>query len=191
LKTFFISDTHFSHDKVIDFCDRPFQSVEEMDEGLIEIWNQTVGKKDTVHHLGDFCFGNSQRWVEILKRLNGKIILYKGNHDYSKDIKEAQKENLLHEVHTVGDYFKTHKQQLWLTHYPMEIGMRPRKWSIHGHIHRTPSKMINQINVGVDSQLDLVQNKPFGEPIELEELLNYLNTIIPKVEEMFHKERLT
>src|SRR5690606_33871108 len=111
-------------------------------------------------------------------RLNGKIVLHKGNHDGSKHLKNLTREGYFEAVHTVGSYMKLHKYQLWLTHYPMEIGNRPNKMSISGHIHSTPSRMLNQVNVGVDSPLNF--NRPFGQPIHVDELVEYLNYINPQ-----------
>lgn len=52
---FFTADTHFSHDSIIRFCDRPFRDTQDMDEALVANWNRRVGPDDTVFHLGDFC----------------------------------------------------------------------------------------------------------------------------------------
>ena len=58
-KVFFTSDTHFYHGNIIRFCNRPFKSVEMMNETIISNWNNTVGQDDIVFHLGDFCLGGS------------------------------------------------------------------------------------------------------------------------------------
>lgn len=187
---FYTSDTHFFHKNVLSFEDRPYETVEEMNEGIIKNWNSVIGQKDTVHHLGDFCFGGYDKWKSILDQLNGNIILYKGNHDASKTLKKLLKEGYFEEVHVVGDYFKIkgeERYQIWLSHYPMEIGLRPNKFSLHGHIHSIPSRMLNQINVGVDSPLSF--GKPFGQPISEEELITYLDHINPIIKEEFQKER--
>jgi calcineurin-like phosphoesterase family protein len=78
---FFTSDTHFFHEGIIKFCNRPFESVEEMNETLIRNWNETVPKDGTVFHLGDFAFGGWREWMSAYNRLNGKIYLILGNHD--------------------------------------------------------------------------------------------------------------
>ena len=76
----FTSDWHFGHRKVIEYCDRPFKDVEEMTPKLIELWNNTVAKDDTVYFLGDFSL--NPRWSrDIAPKLNGRKILIPGNHD--------------------------------------------------------------------------------------------------------------
>lgn len=77
---FFISDTHFNHKSIIELCERPFNTIEEHDQKLIDNWNSVVGPEDTVFHLGDFCFGGAPKWKEIRDQLNGHIILILGNH---------------------------------------------------------------------------------------------------------------
>lgn len=77
----FTSDTHFNHSKIIEFCKRPYSSIEEHDAALIKNWNDLVSPEDTVFHLGDFCYGGAPKWKEIISQLNGHIILIRGNHD--------------------------------------------------------------------------------------------------------------
>ena len=79
---FFTSDTHFNHTNIIKYAQRPYSDAEEMNEDLIKRWNSVVGKNDIVFHLGDFMFGNINRFWEFRSRLNGKIYLIHGNHDY-------------------------------------------------------------------------------------------------------------
>ena len=57
---FYTSDTHFCHKNILQHENRPFNDIDEMDTALIEQWNKTVGKKDTVYHLGDFVLGDYQ-----------------------------------------------------------------------------------------------------------------------------------
>ena len=53
--TYFTADTHFGHQNVIRFCDRPWQTAEEMDEAMIERWNDRVRNNDTIYILKEFC----------------------------------------------------------------------------------------------------------------------------------------
>lgn len=59
---YFTADTHFGHENIIKFCDRPFASVEEMDETLIANWNGRVRANDTVFILGDMFFRISDHY---------------------------------------------------------------------------------------------------------------------------------
>ena len=79
---YFTADTHFGHENVIRFCDRPFSSANEMDEAMIANWNARVKGDDTVYVLGDMFF-RSTNAETILQRLKGKKRLIVGNHDGS------------------------------------------------------------------------------------------------------------
>ena len=78
---YYISDLHFDHTNVIKFDNRPFKDIEEMNNTIINNWNNVVKGGDIVYVLGDFCFGNTERTNEIFNKLNDKIILIRGNHD--------------------------------------------------------------------------------------------------------------
>lgn len=77
---FFTSDTHFSQKRTLELSKRPFKSVEEMDQTIIDNWNSVVKPNDTVYHLGDF--GNAN----IRKKLNGHIRLITGNYEFNDGI---------------------------------------------------------------------------------------------------------
>src|SRR5437762_1961140 len=81
INTWFISDTHFGHKNILEYEkeSRPFTSIEEMHEAIIERWNSNIKPSDIVYHLGDFCFG--KKHLEIAQSLNGKKRLVMGNHD--------------------------------------------------------------------------------------------------------------
>ena len=81
---YYIGDTHFYHSNIIGFDGRPWENVEEMNQGLIDNWNKQVTGKDWVYILGDFAWSNKpEKWAEILKQLKGNKILITGNHDPS------------------------------------------------------------------------------------------------------------
>ena len=81
MKHFVISDTHFGHRDIMGYCNRPFADTKEMDELMIERWNEVVGKDDVVIHLGDFGLASKEYLTEVVSRLNGHKILVLGNHD--------------------------------------------------------------------------------------------------------------
>lgn len=165
----FTSDPHYHHKKVIGFCGRPFATVEEMNEALIERWNECVRPEDTVYVLGDFCFGGAGKQSEILKRLNGYKILIKGNHD------ERAHKMLKYGFDEVHYEMLTHIPGLGkvrLSHYPYgptnifwrllfwwkgwdlrHLDWRPKDTGdvlLHGHVHTVWKVKGRQINVGVD-----------------------------------------
>jgi calcineurin-like phosphoesterase family protein len=78
---YFSSDHHFGHSNIIKYCNRPYSSVEEMNEKLIENWNATVKPEDTVYYLGDFSL-STKPVKEITPKLNGHKLLIPGNHDF-------------------------------------------------------------------------------------------------------------
>jgi calcineurin-like phosphoesterase family protein len=159
VQIFFTSDTHFGHAKIIEYCKRPFSDISHMNEVMIEKWNAVVGPGDTVYHLGDFSMGPKEN-VNLRKRLNGKVILIKGNHDR----KDA--------VHLAAGFDEIHKQleieidgmKLFLAHIPMSLdpGLRwyPTELKISppehfdyflcGHVHDKWKRQGKIINVGVD-----------------------------------------
>lgn len=187
METYFTSDSHLFHKNILSFEDRPYASVDEMTADMIKKWNEQVNDDDIVYHLGDLCLGTLEQTIEVLKQLKGKIILIKGNHDFSKHYKKIVPMGLLHEYHEVGITLKYKKQQMWLTHYPFEIGLRPGKWSIHGHIHKNESSWDNQINVGVDSPH--FKHKPFGELITIDELYDVMMKRLPSIQERYDNQK--
>lgn len=84
MKRWVISDTHFHHSNIIQYCGRRFKTADSMDERMIKNWNNIVSDDDTVYHLGDFGF--AERGLDprdVKKKLKGHIILIEGNHDTS------------------------------------------------------------------------------------------------------------
>ena len=133
METFFISDTHFGHKNIINYSaewrnrdGKPFRTIEEHDEYLVEQWNKTVTKDDKVYHLGDFCFG--KRNIQYAGRLNGKKTLIQGNHDSYKAV------NYLEHFDDVRGAQQF--DNCILTHVPVHVGQLDRFiMNIHGHLH--------------------------------------------------------
>lgn len=130
----FVSDNHFNHENIIKYCERPFENKEEMDKYMIERWNSVVGEDDLVYHLGDFALGlTNEEYEDLLKKLNGKIVLIYGNHD-RKGVGFFKSIGFL-------DVYKksTIVDRYILTHRPIEAERIPEGMiNIHGHIHNYP-----------------------------------------------------
>lgn len=147
---YFTSDTHFSHANVIKHSKRPFSSVEEMNEILIQNWNNTVKPQDEVYFLGDFCWKVPQAKL-IRPRLNGRQIYFiKGNHDAAAEtIKKsfAWWDNV--KMIKLGD------QEIWLSHYAHRTWnkMHHKVWHLYGHSHHTlvDNPELKSMDVGIDS----------------------------------------
>lgn len=147
---FFISDTHFFHTNIIRFCDRPFQSAEEMNETLIDNWNRVVKPADHVWHLGDVCMnGSSGEHNALLRRLNGKKRLVVGNHDHLKS--EALHMNFEKMELWRGFHFKDGRPSFTCVHIPLPIpALRDGEICVHGHIHTNLLEDPRYINVCVE-----------------------------------------
>ncbi len=104
---YFISDTHFNHNNIIKYCNRPFKDIEDMNESLVTSWNEVVGPEDTVYFLGDFCLGNRNEVIKFGHRLNGHKILIMGNHD--KATRTAFLDAGFDEVYKKPTVFNFHK----------------------------------------------------------------------------------
>jgi len=133
---FVISDTHFGHTNSWQLFKRPdgsplrpFTSTEEMDEAMIERWNAKVGPHDTVYHLGDVVI--NRKYLHLVKRLNGKKRLVRGNHDIFKDqdYRDVGFDSL-YGVRVFTDKFI-------LSHIPLHPDCITHRFkvNVHGHLH--------------------------------------------------------
>jgi calcineurin-like phosphoesterase family protein len=149
-KIFFTADTHFGHENIIKFCNRPFISVEEMNEVLIENWNSVVSDDDEIYHIGDFGWKNNKLNIEILRRLNGIKYLIQGNHD-KKLIKDRAIRN---EFEWIKDYYELEHEDSFIVmcHYPFKVWNKNYYGAINlfGHSHGKTKTEANQLDVGVD-----------------------------------------
>lgn len=164
-----ISDTHWNHANILKFTDResgkpvrPFQSVHDMNEIMVENWNSVVKPGDKVYHLGDVFFGSKEDFKVLWTRLHGRKRLVVGNHD---DVKFLSS----------GAFFE--KVMLWrkfenllLTHVPVHPSTLgedrfsgKQMINVHGHIHQNKSPDGPYKCVCVE--------QTFYKPVNLEELL--------------------
>jgi len=79
---YFTSDLHLNHHNIIRYCDRPFNSTEEMNSCLLNNWNEKVSHNDKVYHLGDFCMTrDNNTYNDAVGMVKGKVVFLRGNHD--------------------------------------------------------------------------------------------------------------
>ena len=151
----YTGDQHFWHTNIIKYCDRPFKTVEEMNEAMIERWNEVVKEEDIIYHVGDFGLGSYDKLKEVFDRLNGRKIIIRGNHDRSRT-----------SLTKMG--WEVHKQPfvlddtIILTHLPIvDASAAVSTWNdmkvyqmnlpnICGHIHEKWKRKGSSYNAGVD-----------------------------------------
>lgn len=126
LTTWFTSDIHFNHTAVIGFCDRPFTSVEEMNEAIIQNWNKVVKKDDLCIFVGDiFMYTKLEEMKNILSRMNGdRKILVIGNHDKERNRMITAGFSLVVDsmVMTIAG------ERVHFSHYPFRMGKWLSRW---------------------------------------------------------------
>lgn len=152
MNTYFTSDNHFGHARVIEYAKRPFSSLDEMNEAMITQWNSVVRPGDQIYHVGDFALCKPKDACNIVRRLNGQKFIVWGNHDralrkdasflghwaWTKDLAEV----------TVAD------QKIILCHYAMRVWNKSHygSWQLYGHSHGSlkddPHAL--SLDVGVD-----------------------------------------
>ena len=133
----YIADMHFDYDSIIAYDNRPFDSVEEMNEALIANWNRVVtDPEDLTWILGDFCSGNAERWCELLSRLNGRKALILGNHDDPAVLKAEAVRVRLEDTAEYREILDKGRHVV-LCHYPI-LAFRDHYFGwyhLYGHVH--------------------------------------------------------
>ena len=187
-KIFFTSDLHFGHENVIRFDSRPFAAVEVMDEELTRRWNAKVGKGDFVYVLGDFIWKSRNGDAHnLIRSLNGQIILIKGNHD--RFLHNAKAKDALAGIKDYDDICVTLEdgtvRRCILSHYfmPMYNGHRHRAIHLHGHSHVSTEaefelKIARELNnSGLANEIYNVGCMYWNyEPVTLDEILRKKET---------------
>ena len=181
MKYFFTSDLHFGHRNILEYCKRPWKTVEDMNEGLIDNWNRVVSPAHTVYFLGDFFFTGKQKAIDIANRLNGAIYWISGNHDKG----HIKKKELLSRFEGVdklknirvkcvierdGSYVEFDRKVV-LCHFPLLVweGIGNGAWHLHGHSHGSlrVTDTNCRMDVGVDCHTDY-------RPFSLDEVETYM-----------------
>ena len=140
-------DTHFHHSRMATHY-RPYESVEQMNEQMVEAWNDLIRPTDVVWHVGDFSFGSAEKVKEVYARLHGEKHLIVGNHD-SNAVKRLGWASV-HDLHKL----KAEGKRYWLCHYPLLTWPNAHKgtWHLHGHSHGNLQAPIStRMDVGVDA----------------------------------------
>ena len=171
---FFTADLHFGHANIMKHCNRPFESVDDMDATLIQNWNDTITQKDEVYILGDFTMKPASDAHGYLTRLNGQKYFIQGNHDRFLRNYEHHKTDF----EWIKDYhvLRVDGYRIVLFHYPILEWDQFYRNAIHlyGHVHnseksgeRLAALTGPAFNVGVDVNE--------FRPVSLDEIINRAN----------------
>ena len=161
---FLTSDWHFNHDKDFIWKTRGFSSVQEMNETIISKYNSVVKENDIVYCLGDCGLGGTgqealNQLKEYIERLNGTIIIIRGNHCTDKRVELYRQCKNVQQVE-IATIFKYKDYHFYLSHYPTLTGNFEKKslkqtiLNLYGHTHQTTNfyePYTNMYHVGVDS----------------------------------------
>jgi calcineurin-like phosphoesterase family protein len=183
---FVTSDTHYNHKNICEGVSewkkgsgqRPFQTLDEMNDALVHNINLCVAKTDILIHIGDWSFGGKEKVVEFRERLNvDTLILVLGNHDHrirkSPELRGLFSNTaLVKEITCLGERFV-------LSHMPMATweGVGRGTIHLHGHLHRRPENRLGpgkSMDIGVDGNvyfspynitevIELLKNRPLGD----------------------------
>lgn len=165
---YYISDPHFGHENILKMCQRPFDSVEEMNEAMITAWNQRVTGNDTVFILGDL-FYRCPDPEPILQRLKGKKRLIIGNHDSSW----MDKVDLSSYFVSVDPFLEISDgvRAITLCHYPLLTWKHKlRTFMVHGHIHNDTTSDFFPLLVARERVLNAGVDVNGYRPVTFEEL---------------------
>lgn len=151
MNVWFTADTHFFHRNIIKYCQRPYSDPEDMNNDILQKWNQLVDKDDIVYHLGDVSFGGQAETFELLAKLHGRLRLLCGNHD------DFICENpfFLERLEWIKPYHeeKIEGHLIVMMHYPI-LEWRNAKdgaWHLHGHCHGCRNLAGKALDVGIDA----------------------------------------
>jgi calcineurin-like phosphoesterase family protein len=165
---YFTSDTHYMHTNICrgttrwsnaDGFTRNFDTLDQMNDRIVNGINAAVGQDDILFHLGDWSFGGFERIEEFRNRINCKNIhIVLGNHDHHI---ERDREDIRRLFTSVNQYLelevkgKDWEQNYVLMHYPIISWnkMNDGVIHLHGHVHLSADRRIGKgktMDVGVD-----------------------------------------
>ena len=157
MRTFFTSDTHFDDPYGLQYFNRPFHSVDEMNAVMVEKWNSVVTQNDTVYHLGDLTLDDISHFTKWVSQLNGYIKILPGSHDHPwlKEFVPSDRVQLLAPLVSLEFPELTARkdpQVIVMCHYSMQVWDRSNQgsWHLFGHSHGKLRGVGLSFDVGVD-----------------------------------------
>lgn len=182
-KIWLTSDLHFNHDREFIYKARGFETVYDMNRAIVENFNKVVAPEDDLYILGDLMLGGPDRMkdgLSLIKQLNGKLHLVRGNHDTDT------RWEAYHDLYNVVEcenaiYLNYKKYHFYLSHYPTitsnndyEKPLKARLVSICGHTH-TQNKW-EDIDKGYIYHVELDCHG--NMPIEINQIIRDFNDFV-------------
>ncbi len=135
MANFYISDWHYGHKNIIAYDNRPFKTVEEMNNTMVKRWNNTVSDEDTVFVLGDMFWCSESDAVPVLESLKGTKVLICGNHDTYKKAEFRNRFAAIHDYREIED----EDRSVVLCHYPIPCFKNHFYgwYHLYGHVHNS------------------------------------------------------
>jgi calcineurin-like phosphoesterase family protein len=151
-----ISDTHFFHERIQGYCNRP----NGWQDLIIKNWNKAINHRDYVLHLGDLAMGHTSKCLELRKYLKGEVFIIKGNHDRLSSLENSG----FYPINSFvwNEVLFSHQPKYVNVPFPEEI-----KFNIHGHIHEKENVSSRHYNVSIE--------RMNYQPIRLIDLLDKIN----------------
>jgi calcineurin-like phosphoesterase family protein len=145
---FVTSDHHFQHANIMDYCDRPFEKLDDMHDVMRERWAAVVNPRDVIVYGGDIAMGTGEEIIEIVTSLPGEVVYLLGNHDDSLD-PESAPFPVVESLVIQNDGYR-----FWYTHRPDTVPDAWTEWVLHGHTHNDDPFIhydTRRVNVSVEN----------------------------------------
>lgn len=217
MNTWFMSDPHYNHTNIVRGIStwddlnatRKFETLEQMNQTLVDNINKNVKENDVLYCLGDWSFGGKNSIYEFRKQLKVKTIhLILGNHDHHIEkgasimINDEVEINCRKLFSSVNHYLnkKINGQGIVMSHYSFRTWDNGHhgRWMLYGHSHGTlpdygittypyqidpVTKYFKTMDVGIDTH-------PEFRPYHFDEIKEIMSTRISlKVDH--HNEKTT
>jgi calcineurin-like phosphoesterase family protein len=158
MNIWFTADTHFGHANIIKYCNRPFANAKEMDDALIQNWNERVKVNDVVYHVGDFAMSRKESDIaNYSRRLHGLKFLVLGNHDPIQHYAGQSDKLGFKRIDWYGEPRVTilgGTVGIILFHYALRVWNKSHhgSWHLYGHSHGSlpDDPNLNSFDIGVD-----------------------------------------
>lgn len=187
MSIFYISDWHYGHNNILSFDNRPFKTLDEMNNALVERWNSVVKHGDIVYVLGDMFWCDTDTAIPVLDSLAGNIFLIKGNHDGCHDKKFTDRFVKVTEYMEISD----NDRNVVLSHYPIPCFKNHFYgwYHLYGHVH-------NSFEANMMEHDKFLMQELYGYPCEMFNVgammpwINYTPRTLDQIVEGARKEEV-